>query len=184
MNHDFARARYIAILLIGLILFCMPAAGSAGELTPAWECWGPGLPDPCRNDLRDIAIVPGTDPAQAVAVGAERRTDRHRVATLPGCEHRWEAALCGEQIVEPGEVGGVARSEAKVDRGLGLLVADRREVRQVEARRSEQGEQLLAFAASNRVGRPLEAVAGDAGVEREQQEVRGRRGERHVGDRT
>lgn len=87
MNHDFAHARHIAILLIGLILFCMPAAGSAGELTPAWECWGPGLPDPCRNDLRDIAIVPGTDPAQAVAVGDGgtilhwNGSDWHRIAS-------------------------------------------------------------------------------------------------------
>ena len=38
---------------------------------PCWECWGPGLPDPCRNALYSVAVVPGSGGNDVWAVGAK-----------------------------------------------------------------------------------------------------------------
>lgn len=69
MNHDSPRVRHTVILLICLILFGMPAISSADAPTPAWQCWGPGLPDPCRNRLNDVAVTPGSAGNDVWAVG-------------------------------------------------------------------------------------------------------------------
>lgn len=49
-----------------LILATAPLLGAG---TPSWHCWGPGLPDPCRNTLEGVAMVPGSGTGAAWAVG-------------------------------------------------------------------------------------------------------------------
>lgn len=54
-----------ALLVLAITLAAVPA----GAGYPKWRCWGPGLPDPCRNQLEAVSIVPGTQGAEAWAVG-------------------------------------------------------------------------------------------------------------------
>ncbi|HQJ52016.1 MAG TPA: hypothetical protein PKW05_09610, partial [Anaerolineae bacterium] len=44
----------MAALVLGATLARTAAASSPGD----WRCWGPGLPDPCRNGLYSITIDP------------------------------------------------------------------------------------------------------------------------------
>ncbi|RJR18312.1 MAG: hypothetical protein C4582_11725 [Desulfobacteraceae bacterium] len=53
-------------------LFVFLAFFSAGEAIAAcWECWGPDLPDPCRNTLYSVAVVQGSNGNDLWAVGAK-----------------------------------------------------------------------------------------------------------------
>lgn len=60
--------------VFGAILLALGSAALCSALAFAdssgWTCWGPGLPDPCRNDLHSVAIVPGTDGREVWAAGA------------------------------------------------------------------------------------------------------------------
>ena len=87
--------RWVPVLALSVAVLVAtvtrPAVVAAGSTTPEatvqWQCWGPGLPDPCRNDLRGVGIVPGTDGAQAVAVGAKG-------TTLLFSAGRWAQTAC------------------------------------------------------------------------------------------
>jgi len=52
------RRSCLFVLLVGLLLSVLPPTAWAEP--PCWECYGPGLPDPCRNRLSGIGIVPGS----------------------------------------------------------------------------------------------------------------------------
>lgn len=56
-----------ALLVAAILTLSAPPAQAA---VPCWKCWGPGLPDPCRNTLYSVAIVPGSNGNDVWAVGA------------------------------------------------------------------------------------------------------------------
>lgn len=55
----------VAVLLVGLLATAFTLSGA----TPSWVCWGPGLPDPCRNELMAVAEVPGSGGGDLWAAG-------------------------------------------------------------------------------------------------------------------
>jgi hypothetical protein len=54
---------------IVLTMTIVVTAAVASSDQPHWECWGPDLPDPCRNNLLAVATVPGTTGGSVWAVG-------------------------------------------------------------------------------------------------------------------
>ncbi len=80
------RIRFcVALTLIAVILSVtlpqlsvLGAARSTAETadTARWVCWAPGLPDPCRNRLNDVAVTPGSAGNDVWAVG-DRGTILH-----------------------------------------------------------------------------------------------------------
>jgi hypothetical protein len=60
-----SRHRTSTILIATIVL----AASLANADTPRWECWGPDLPDPCRNALASVTLVPGSKGGEAWAAG-------------------------------------------------------------------------------------------------------------------
>lgn len=65
MRHASRVIAITLVLLIHTLALLRPAVLADSE----WICYGPGLPDPCRNTLHAVAIVPGTGGAEAWAVG-------------------------------------------------------------------------------------------------------------------
>jgi len=55
--------------LVMLSIILAPFAGTTDAGLPRWRCWGPDLPDPCRNRLEAVSVVPDTGGAQVWAVG-------------------------------------------------------------------------------------------------------------------
>lgn len=50
------------------VLIAMFASVAAAG-TPTWQCWGAGLPDPCRNQLNAVTVVPESGGGEAWAAG-------------------------------------------------------------------------------------------------------------------
>jgi hypothetical protein len=61
--------RLLSVLGLCFLLLIAALPASAGSGTPRWQCWGPGLPDPCRNTLYDVDVDPYQ--GRAWAVGAK-----------------------------------------------------------------------------------------------------------------
>ncbi len=59
------RVALAGVVALTALMLGQPALADGG----CWECYGPGLPDPCRNSLYSVAIVEGSGGADAWAVG-------------------------------------------------------------------------------------------------------------------
>ena len=68
MRTGTKQFRIILISLVALSTLVLGAEPTLAD-TPCWECWGPGLPDPCRNALYGVAVVPGSGGNDVWAVG-------------------------------------------------------------------------------------------------------------------
>jgi photosystem II stability/assembly factor-like uncharacterized protein len=64
---------YIVVVTVCLLLFAglTSQAGVQNVETdaPRWICWGPGVPDPCRNRLNDVEVTPGSGGDDVWTVG-------------------------------------------------------------------------------------------------------------------
>ncbi len=75
--------RYLIVLTAAL-----GAAALVGADAPEWRCWGPGQPDPCRNLLSALSVVPGSRGATVWAAGGGG-------TVLRGAGASWEAVDTG-----------------------------------------------------------------------------------------
>lgn len=61
------RRGLMVFLVAAVVVLSMGGDGRcAVAADSSWQCWGPGLPDPCRNTLHDISIDPNSGRIWAV----------------------------------------------------------------------------------------------------------------------
>ena len=83
----FQRSSGSALVLAAAIF--VPFVSSAAN--PEWKCWGPGLPDPCRNVLNAVSAVPGSQGATVWAAG-------NGGTVLRGTGATWNAVDTGTRV--------------------------------------------------------------------------------------